>query len=314
MERLGRLIGENGGFLNVRLLRSWLGVVEAGSFTRAAERLSISQPALSNQIRALERELGGPLLERLPGGVNLTLAGRALLPEAQAAVASSERAGRIAREAMNLTRGLLEIATVPSISAAPLVPALRRWHSLHPGVRIRVREFMNRPALEEAVASGVSDLAVGPRPQSWDGHVEICGWQTFVAVLSPSDELLKRDAILLAALRNREWVMYDSANGLSELVALACARAGFQPIVALESTQTDTVAQLAASGLGVALVPAQNVPVEIRNATVALAHPPAWRIAAYGRGDLTPAAREFVELLAAEDFVSRPPRAHVLDG
>ncbi|MBS1881555.1 MAG: LysR family transcriptional regulator [Actinobacteria bacterium] len=300
--------------MNVKLLRSWLGIVEAGSFTSAAERFSISQPALSNQIRSLERELGGELLERTRNGVKLTLAGRALLPEAQAAVASAERAGRTAREALSLARGVLEIATVPSISAAPLLPALRLWQQRYPDVRIRLREFMNRPSLEEAVAGGVADLAIGPRPQQWEGPVKVCGWQAFAAVLPQGDPLLEKESILLAALRDREWVMYDSQSGLSELLLISCARAGFRPIIALESTLTDTIAHLAASGLGVALVPAQNIPAELDEATVSLRHPPAWRVAAYARGDWPPAARAFLDLMAADDFMPRPGQAHVLDG
>src|SRR5919204_2950693 len=91
--------------MNLRQLASFLSVVKEGSFTRAARRLRISQPSLSQQIRSLEADLGGALIERLPRGVRLTAAGKALLPEAQAAVRAAERAGAAARMALGLQAG-----------------------------------------------------------------------------------------------------------------------------------------------------------------------------------------------------------------
>src|SRR5579884_1140567 len=98
--------------MNLRQITYLLTVVEEGSFTRAAQLLSVAQPSLSQQVRALERELGGPLLERMPNGVRLTAAGRAFLPEARAAAAHADRAAEAAREALGVPGRELEISTV----------------------------------------------------------------------------------------------------------------------------------------------------------------------------------------------------------
>src|SRR6476659_8891943 len=117
--------------MNLRRLSSFLTLVEEGSFTRAARRLGIAQPSLSQQIRTLEAEVGGPLLERLPRGVRLTPAGRALLPEAQAAVRAAERAGAAARMALGLEAGELEVATLLSMAVGILPHAMGQWLQLH---------------------------------------------------------------------------------------------------------------------------------------------------------------------------------------
>src|SRR5919205_3332845 len=98
--------------MNVRQLDCFVAVVEEGSFTRAARRIGISQPSLSQQVRALEESLGGLVLERHPRGISLTPAGRSLLPEARAAVRAVDRGRRAARAALALESGELEIATV----------------------------------------------------------------------------------------------------------------------------------------------------------------------------------------------------------
>src|SRR2546423_13698641 len=91
--------------MTLRRLELFVAVVEEGSFTRAARRLGLAQPSLSQQVRALEEELGGPLIERLPRGLRLTPTGKAVLPEAQAALRSVQRAGSEARRALGLEAG-----------------------------------------------------------------------------------------------------------------------------------------------------------------------------------------------------------------
>src|SRR6266436_8475208 len=100
--------------VNLRQLEYFLMIAEEGSFTRASERLLVAQPSLSQQIGALEAELGGPLLERLPRGVRLTMAGQSFLPEARAAISHAERARRSARMALGLQAGQLELAALTS--------------------------------------------------------------------------------------------------------------------------------------------------------------------------------------------------------
>ena len=122
--------------MNLRQLEYFVVIAEEGSFTRASERLLVAQPSLSQQIGALEAELGGLLLERLPRGVRLTMAGQSFLPEARAAISHASRARRSARMALGLESGELQIATVTSAAAGILPSVLRRWQELHPGVEV----------------------------------------------------------------------------------------------------------------------------------------------------------------------------------
>src|SRR5690349_21795767 len=135
-------------------------VVDTGSFTRAAELLHVTQPALSHQIRALERSVGGPLLERAP--VRPTPMGRALLPHARAALAEAGRARAAARRAAALDEAELRVATVFSVTLGVLPPALRAWRAAHPGVRVRLAEHRHAAELAAAMTAGEADLAVGP--------------------------------------------------------------------------------------------------------------------------------------------------------
>src|SRR3954451_9720222 len=113
--------------MNLRQLHYLIAIVDEGSFTRAAEQLLVAQPSLSQQMKSLEQELGGPLLERLPTGVRLTAAGNAFVTEARAAVTHSEGAARNARSALGLEAGELEGATVTSVAFGGLPPAFELW-------------------------------------------------------------------------------------------------------------------------------------------------------------------------------------------
>src|SRR2546428_3508745 len=123
--------------MNIRQLECFVAVVDEGSFTRAARRVGITQPSLSQHIRSLEEELNGAVFDRLPRGVSLTPAGRILLPEARAAVRAVERGWQGARAALALESGELEVATVLSMAVGLLPRFIRRWHERHPHVAIR---------------------------------------------------------------------------------------------------------------------------------------------------------------------------------
>jgi DNA-binding transcriptional LysR family regulator len=301
--------------LSLRQLAYWLVVVEQGSLTTAAKRLAITQPALSQQIRALERTFGGELLERLPTGVRPTPAGRTLLPEARAVLAAASRAMDLTRQALELEPGAVEIATVPFVASRLLFASLSQWHELHPAVTIRLREFTHRTRLEEAVAAGESHIGIGTRPREWAGPVTTLGWDELLAVVPQQDRsILNRTALRLSELADREWVLYDSrVNGLGDFVAAACAQAGFEPRGVVTTSQVDHAARLAAAGLGVALVPAKNAPLELRGSTRPLDPPLMIEIAAFTRNQWTPSAASFLELLRADDWPPPPPNGVQLE-
>jgi DNA-binding transcriptional LysR family regulator len=294
--------------VTLRQLEYLLAVVDERSFTRAAIRLKVAQPSLSQQIRALEGELGVQLIERLPRDVRPTLSGRALLPHARSAVASAERAARAARTAGVLAGGALEIATVRSLVMGMLPDAIRAWREVNQGT-LRLHEYAHRDLLEESVRNGVGDLGVGPTPKRWEGPLVPLGWQGFVVVLALSDPLAATRAPLrLAQLADRDWVLFEPEHGLLELLLAACAAAGFAPRGAVETSQVDAAARLAAAGLGPALVPERTVPADLRAAVMPVDPPVGHEIAAYARAP-SPAASAFVEYLKAQELPRRPPGA-----
>jgi DNA-binding transcriptional LysR family regulator len=301
--------------MNLRQLQYWVAVVDTASFTKAAEQLHVSQPGLSQQIRALEAELGGQLIERLPRGIRLTPAGKAFLPEARATVLAAERAGRAARSALALRTAELEIATLRSIAVGILPPAVRRLYDRYPGLLVGLHEYVHRRELEQNVRAGVADLGVGPRPLELAGPIERLGWEHFVAVVGPRDPLWDEPPdrpVPLEQLSDRGWILFPPAHGLSELVAAACARAGFSPRPAVRTEQVEAAARLAAAGVGVTIVPDDIVPAELQPNVRRFARPIVRELTAYTRSEWSPPARAFLEVLRGERWSRKPRNAEVI--
>ncbi len=287
--------------MNIRQLECFVAVVDQGSFTRAARAVGITQPSLSQHIRALEQNLDGAVLERLPRGVALTPAGRVLLPEARAAVRAVERGRRGARAALALETGELEIATVLSMAVGLLPQHISTWHARHPRVGIRLHEFRHRSLLEDAVESGLADFAFGPLPlRAWDGPLVRFGWEEFVVVVPPDDPLADRRTIRLEELADREWVLYHHDHGLAGVQEELCRRAGFSPRGTVRTSQAEGAARFAAAGIGPALVPNNIVLPGIQGAVLGLRPRFVREIAAYTRTEWSPTAAAFVEVLKTQ--------------
>jgi DNA-binding transcriptional LysR family regulator len=298
--------------VNLRQLEYFVVIAQEGSFTRAAERLRVAQPSLSQQIRALETELGGSLLERLPRGVRLTMAGQNLLPEAQAAISHADSGRRSVRMALGLESGQLAIATNTSAAAGILPSVLTHWQALHPGIEVSLSEYLHRHLLDEGVRGGDGDMAVGSPPDSWEGPIEPLGWEEFVLVLPSGDPLLHNRSIGLAELAERRWVHFAPGHGLAELVDMLCGAAGFTPRVAVRTSQVVAAPLFAAAGLGPALVPDNVVPDGARE-LVRPARPRIVRpVVAFTRRQWSPVTQAFLELLHAYPWRRRPPRATTL--
>ncbi|MEA5365598.1 LysR family transcriptional regulator [Amycolatopsis sp., V23-08] len=284
---------------SLRQLEYLVTVVDTGSFTRAAEQLHVTQPALSHQMRALEQSVGGSLLERLPRAVRLTPMGRAMLPHARAALADAERARCAARLASGTTAGELQVATVYSVSLGVLPPALRVWRRDRPAVDVRLIEFRHADELRDAMAAGEADVALGPLPSSWPGPVRELGVEEFVVVL-PADGASEDDTtglVDLATLADCAWVHYAPGNGLAELVDTTCAAAGFRPRAAVRTEQTAAAPILAAAGLGPALVPANVLPARFDGRVLRPSVPVRRTLAAYTRAAPDPLTAAFIETL-----------------
>ncbi|MFE6055613.1 LysR family transcriptional regulator [Kitasatospora sp. NPDC056446] len=286
----------------LRQLEYLVAVVDTGSFTRAAEQLHVTQPALSHQVRALETAVGGPLLERLPRSVRLTPMGRAVLPHARAALAEAERLHAVARRTAGLEEGELDVAAIYSVSLGILPPVLRAWRRRHPGVRIRLREYPHADRLQAAMAAGRADVAIGPAPAGWEGPIRELGVEEFAVVLPADDPLADRAArtVALAELADRDWVHYAPDNGLADLLDHVAAQAGFHPRAAVRAEQTSAAPLLAAAGLGPALVPANIVPPHFDGAVLRPDPPIRRTLTAYTRTRPDPLTVAFADLLAEQ--------------
>ncbi|OIV37791.1 LysR family transcriptional regulator [Mangrovactinospora gilvigrisea] len=294
-------------------------VVDNGSFTRAAEQLHVTQPALSHQIRAVERDLGGSLLERLPRATRLTPLGRAVLPHARAALADSARAVAAARRVTGLSHGEIQLATMVSGSLGVLPVALRAWHETHPGIAIRLMEHMTADALQSTMAAGQADLAVGPEPEGWEGPMRRLGVEELVIVVSHGDPAVGlsedgRRRVPLRELKEREWVHYEPGHGMADLLDQACADAGYRPRIAVRTNQAAAGPLLAAAGMGPTLVPANMVPGHI-DGRILLPDPPIRRtLTAYTRTRPDPLTAAFADTLSRHIHVLPPHVQQEIDG
>ena len=272
--------------LSMRALECLVTIVERGSLTQAAAVLHLSQPALSHQIAAIERELGTPVIERLPRGIRPTAAGLAAAAEARVALAAADRAVTAGRRAAAGTGGRIRIASAETMTAWVLAPVLRAWRRRFPDVELDLKEYTSADRMAEAVLRGGTDLAVGPRPTRTAEHTEVLGREEIVVVASPRHRFADLAAVPLAELAAVPLVLYDAGNGLAGFLDRFAARRGVTlPEPVLRTGSPRTAAQLAAAGMGVTIVPSSALtpepggtirsldPPELRNVVVVMAAP-----------------------------------------
>jgi DNA-binding transcriptional LysR family regulator len=285
--------------MTLRQFEYLIAVAEENSFTRAAERLLVSQPALSHQIKVLEDEVGGPLLDRLPRSVRPTALGDAFLPHAHSAVRSAAEATRTARAVGRLRGGELRVATLRSIALGIIPAAIRAWRREHPRVRVQIREFAHIDLLAAEMLHGGADVAVGPAPAGWTGECRPLGPEEFFVVLPYDDPELRTggETIHLRRLADRPWVLYSPEFGLAPIVAAACSRAGFAPRAAVRTHHTATAVELAAAGLGPALVPGNVIGPDFARCAIRPDPPVRRELVAFTRHYVSPPATAFIETL-----------------
>jgi DNA-binding transcriptional LysR family regulator len=287
--------------VSLRQLEYFVAVVDDGSFTTAAARLHVSQPGLSHQIQALERQLGGPLLERLSRGVRLTPAGRIALPPARTSLAHAERARTGALRASGIDAGELHVGTLYSISVGILPAALRTWRATFPDVQVRLVEFRRSGDLIAAMEAGQADVAVGPTPPGWEGPTREIGAEQFVITAAPGTILAGTPpSVRMSDLAEQLWVHYTPPSGLADILDAACEQAGFQPRVAVRTEQSASALNLSQAGLGITLVPGNVIPAHF-DGTVLSPDPPVLRmLSVYTRVRADPITEAFVDAISQQ--------------
>jgi len=254
--------------MELRHLRYFIAVASEGNFTRAAEKLGIGQPPLSQQIKSLERELGVELFRRTAHGADLTSAGEAFLIEAQRVLGGAQRAVRAAQRAARGETGRLRIGFTGSAAFNPVVPALiHRFKSRYPTVDLTLEEA-NTPALLQGLRDDRLD-AVFFRPGSIapeDVQMHRFADEAMKIVLPSTHSLAGKKRLPLTALANEPFVLVPGPAGvtLHDEIVRACGEAGFSPQLAQPAPQVSSVINLVAAGLGVSIVPAAIAQVQVK--------------------------------------------------
>jgi DNA-binding transcriptional LysR family regulator len=242
--------------MELRQLEYFVAVVRHGQFTRAAEELWITQPALSQQVRRLESELGVALLRRTPRGVLPTPAGEELLARAETVLAEVAQARSAMDRHAGATRGRVRVAA--TAADAPRLPAaLAAFHAAHPGLQVAMRHA----SAAEVVAlarSGAVDVAVAAIGAAAPAGVEVepLADEPMRAIVAPDDPLALVGRARLEDLRGRPFILAEPETPLRTTVLEACQAVGFSPVPLFEVSDPAAVRFLAHAGLGVSVVPA----------------------------------------------------------
>jgi DNA-binding transcriptional LysR family regulator len=244
--------------VELRQLRYFAAIVEEGSFLRAAQRLHVSQPPLSTQIKSLEDELGVQLLERSNRGVTLTAAGAVFFEETRAILARLEHAKR---ETLRAGRGEIGVLSIGFVSIADygiLPPALKSFRAKLPFAEVQLHELTTDAQIRELRANRL-DLGVGLGPvDEPDIEFERVLREELILAAPTGHSALNGDGpVELRELSKESFIVppRDLAPGLFDLTMSQCRSAGFIPRITQHARQMQTVVGLVSSAMGVALVP-----------------------------------------------------------
>ncbi|MFZ6645412.1 LysR family transcriptional regulator [Undibacterium sp. TJN25] len=246
--------------MELRHLRYFVTVAEELHFTRAAERLHIGQPPLSQQIQALEEEIGVRLLERSKRWVRLTPAGKSFLDDARKILALSEQAGQTARRMDKGEIGELRIGFTPSTPFTEIFPTvINLFRKQFPQVTLSLREMPTMRQLE-AVAERQLDLGfIRPTEMEIAKNIAltVLSVDPLLLVMPAGHRLSKLKSIPFRELAEESFIMYPhrAGTGLSRQVEHLCREAGFEPKIVQEAQEASTIIGLVAAGFGVSILP-----------------------------------------------------------
>jgi DNA-binding transcriptional LysR family regulator len=279
-------------------------VITSGSFSGAAEKLHLSQSAVSQQVAALEREVGQPLLERTSDGPRLTAAGEVLLSHGDAVITRLEEAERELAEIAGLEGGRLRLMSFPTASAALVTRALAEFRSRFPNIELHFSEGEPEDSIP-ALTSGEIDLAVTfdypafPEDFGRDTEQELILEEPMRVAIAPGHPLAASTKVKLSALADEDWLCGDKPSSCREHVFKHCRAAGFEPRISFESDDYQVLQGLVAAGLGVTLLPdlaGEHPGVELRDIAPETPMRRVWAVARES-ASRSPAAEEMVAIL-----------------
>ncbi|BFV59830.1 hydrogen peroxide-inducible genes activator OxyR [Kitasatospora sp. CMC57] len=244
--------------LGLRQLHAFTVLAEELHFGRAAERLAIAQPPLSQQIRRLEEKVGHPLFTRGPGGAALTAVGHELLPAARQALDGIADGLAAARRIGSGEAGRLRIGFSASLALTVLPGLLRSYRDQYPGVELELREMTTAPQVA-ALREQVIDVGLlREPPEEPNLATATVLTEELVAVLPAAHPLAERRAVPVAGLAGDQFVLLPREAGptVHDRVLRLCREAGFEPRLGQRAVEWQTLAALVGAGLGVSIAPA----------------------------------------------------------
>ncbi|MFD4632356.1 LysR family transcriptional regulator [Streptomyces sp. NPDC058284] len=242
--------------MDIRQLEYFLAIVDSGGFNRAATTLYVSQPSLSQAVRALERDLGSELFHRIGRRAVLTEAGRALIEPAREAVRSLETARASVASVHELHTGRLDVASMPSQAVEPLTTLIRAFSSRHPGVVVALKAAFTTRDVIEAVRTGTVELGLlasaGPLPEKEVTALSL-GQQRFVLLVPAGDPLAGRRSVASEELAGRRLIVGQPGTGMRDYVD-SLRKQGIEFSVAAEIEHRVALLPLVLAGVGLAVV------------------------------------------------------------
>jgi LysR family transcriptional activator of glutamate synthase operon len=298
--------------MELRQLRYIVALAEERSFTRAAGKVLVAQPALSQQIAKLEAELGLPLVDRTTRRVAMTEAGDRLVVHARRVLKQVDVAREDLADLAGLRTGHLTIGASRTVGALDLSALLAEFHGRYPAVDLAVREDLSISLAKELRADEL-DLAfiTVPGDAPVDGlELEVVSSEELVAVLPPDHELAARRKLRVVDLETQTIVAFRGGATIRRRLDEAAARAGFKLRVAFESNEVGRMRALVAAGLAIAVLPRSDaeqpgppiaaVPFDEPDFTHTV-----YMASRSGRHH-SPASRAFIDLTLAEQAADRP--------
>lgn len=289
--------------MQLQHLRTFYEVATTGSFTRAAEKLYLSQPAVTQQVRALEVELGFPLLDRLGRRVRLTPAGEALLPYALRLMALLEEGFSAAREAAGRAAQTLRLGAGDTVATYVLPDLIRVFHAERPEASLRL-VVGNSDRLLDAVLENEVELAIWARQEPHHLILQHPFRRVpLVAVFHPGDPLATRTQVWTRELQGRRLLLRGRASAIRRFIDEVLQRAGVETSDVVEMDHLEAIKRTVETGYGATVAPAFAVSREVAQRTLAaspLADPgaelPLYYVH-YAHRRLSPLAQAFVNLL-----------------
>lgn len=251
--------------MDTQSLAAFLEVADSLSFSKAGERLFLSQPAISKRIAVLEDQLGRPLFDRVGRQISLTDAGRTLLPYARRVLDGIEDGRRALSHLSEKVEGRLALGTSHHIGLHRLPPVLRAFTLRHPGVELDI-QFMDSEVACEAVLAGKLELGIVTLPSQPLAQLQTrLVWpDPLTVVIAPDHPLAqRRRKIRLAELATHPAVLPDQGTYTHRIVSAEFARLGFAPRLRLATNYLETLKMLVAIGLGWSVLPCSMLDAQI---------------------------------------------------